>query len=102
MAEKEAGQDQKMKFGPKAPVVKGTTEGKGPRKASMASYMLGGARPSPEVQQMEVMSLLVESMKSLQRQISDPRHSCNLATGCCWYSLWWLISPRPPMFGGKR
>ena len=37
----------------------------------MASYMLGGARLSPEVQQMEVMSLLVESMKPLQRQISE-------------------------------
>ena len=63
------------------PVVQGTTEGKGPRKASMASYMLGGARPSPEVQQMEVMSLLVESMKSLQRQISEGQDSQGTVKG---------------------
>ena len=32
---------------------------------------VGGAKPSPEVQQMEVMTLLVESMKALQKQISE-------------------------------
>ena len=36
---------------------------------------MGGARPSPEIQQMEVMALLVESMKALQRQISEGRDS---------------------------
>ena len=36
---------------------------------------MGGAKPSPEIQQMEVMALLVESMKALQRQISEGHES---------------------------
>ena len=36
---------------------------------------MGGARPSPEIQQMEVMALLIESMKVLQRQISEGHDS---------------------------
>ena len=36
---------------------------------------MGGAKPSPEIQQMEVMALLVESMKALPRQISEGHES---------------------------
>ena len=51
------------------------TYGKGAREDSKGPPWtrptVGGAKPSPEVQQMEVMTLLVESMKALQKQISE-------------------------------
>ena len=66
----------------KSPTVpKGTMEDKVPRKGPTTSTMFGGAGPSPEVQQMEVMSLLVESMKSLQRQISEGHESQGTVKG---------------------
>ena len=48
---------------------------KGPRPTT------GGAKLSPEVQQMEVMTLLVESMKSLQRQISEGQEAQGTVKG---------------------
>ena len=39
--------------------------------STMGKSMSGGGKASTEVQQMEVMTLLVESMKALQRQISE-------------------------------
>ena len=48
---------------------------KGPRPTTR------GAKLSPEVQQMEVMTLLVESMKSLQRQISEGQEAQGTVKG---------------------
>ena len=62
-----------------------------PRKGRSPSYgkgemrgarpTTGGAKLSPEVQQMEVLTLLVESMKSLQRQISEGQEAQGTVKG---------------------
>ena len=52
-----------------SPTFKGALGGAGI--SAMGKSMSGGGKASTEVQQMEVMTLLVESMKALQRQISE-------------------------------
>ena len=52
-----------------SPTFKGALGGAGI--STMGKPMPGGGKASTEVQQMEVMTLLVESMKALQRQVSE-------------------------------